>query len=43
MCGVPVHALDGYLARFIKIGHRVAICEQTEDPATQNSVVVKAR
>ena len=35
MCGVPVHALDGYLARLIKIGHRVAICEQTEDPATQ--------
>ena len=35
MCGVPVHALDGYLARLIKIGHRVAICEQTEDPAMQ--------
>ena len=35
MCGVPVHALDGYLARLIKIGHRVAIYEQTEDPATQ--------
>ena len=35
MCGVPVHALDGYLARLIKIGHRVAICEQVEDPATQ--------
>ena len=35
MCGVPVHALDGYLARLIKTGHRVAICEQTEDPATQ--------
>ena len=35
MCGVPVHALDGYLARLIKIGHRVAICEQIEDPATQ--------
>ena len=35
MCGVPVHALDGYLARLIKNGHRVAICEQTEDPAMQ--------
>jgi len=35
MCGVPVHALDGYLARLIKLGHRVAICEQVEDPATQ--------
>ena len=35
MCGVPVHAADGYLARLIKAGHRVAICEQTEDPETQ--------
>ena len=35
MCGVPAHALDGYLARLIKIGHRVAICEQTEDPKMQ--------
>ena len=34
MCGVPVHAADGYLARLIKAGHRVAICEQTEDPET---------
>lgn len=33
MCGVPVHAVDGYLARLIKLGMRVAICEQTEDPA----------
>jgi DNA mismatch repair protein MutS len=35
MCGVPVHSVDGYLARLIKAGHRVAICEQTEDPDTQ--------
>ena len=35
MCGVPVHAVDGYLARLIKAGHRVALCEQVEDPATQ--------
>jgi len=34
MCGVPVHAMDGYMARLIKAGHRVAICEQVEDPAT---------
>src|SRR3954469_12308462 len=27
MCGVPVHAMDGYLARLIKAGHRVAIAE----------------
>ena len=33
MCGVPVHAADGYLARLIKMGFRVAICEQMEDPA----------
>ena len=33
MCGVPVHAADGYLARLIKNGFRVAICEQMEDPA----------
>ena len=29
MCGVPVHAAEGYLARLIKAGHRVAIAEQT--------------
>jgi DNA mismatch repair protein MutS len=33
MCGVPVHAADGYLARLIRAGHKVAICEQMEDPA----------
>jgi DNA mismatch repair protein MutS len=33
MCGVPVHAADGYLARLIKAGHRVAIAEQIESPA----------
>ena len=33
MCGVPVHSADGYLQRLIKAGHRVAVCEQTEDPA----------
>src|SRR5687767_15438275 len=32
MCGVPAHAMDGYLARLIKAGHRVAIAEQTETP-----------
>ena len=35
MCGVPVHSVDGYLARLIGAGHRVAICEQVEDPAEQ--------
>ncbi len=33
MCGVPVHAMEGYLARLIKAGHRVAIAEQIESPA----------
>lgn len=32
MCGVPVQAAEGYLARLIKAGHRVAIAEQTESP-----------
>jgi DNA mismatch repair protein MutS len=33
MCGVPVHAADEYLQRLIAQGHRVAVCEQIEDPA----------
>src|SRR5262245_41345257 len=33
MCGVPVHAADDYLQRLIALGHRVSVCEQTEDPA----------
>lgn len=33
MCGVPVHAAQDYLRKLIALGHRVAICEQMEDPA----------
>ncbi len=33
MCGVPIHRADEYLHRLIALGHRVAVCEQTEDPA----------
>ena len=33
MCGVPVERADEYLQRLIAAGHRVAVCEQTEDPA----------
>jgi DNA mismatch repair protein MutS len=33
MCGVPVERSDDYLQRLIALGHRVAVCEQTEDPA----------
>src|SRR5213593_2757130 len=35
MCGVPVHRADEYLHRLILLGHRVAVCEQTEDPAEE--------
>src|ERR1700690_2035638 len=33
MCGVPIHAADGYLQKLIAQGFRVAVCEQVEDPA----------
>jgi DNA mismatch repair protein MutS len=33
MCGVPIHAAESYLARLIRRGFRVAVCEQIEDPA----------
>src|SRR5690349_18161162 len=33
MCGVPVERADEYLHRLIALGHRVAVCEQVEDPA----------
>jgi DNA mismatch repair protein MutS len=33
MCGVPVHAADDYLQKLISQGHKVAVCEQMEDPA----------
>lgn len=34
LAGFPYHALDTYLPKLVKRGHRVAICEQTEDPET---------
>ncbi|HZD04217.1 MAG TPA: DNA mismatch repair protein MutS, partial [Longimicrobiales bacterium] len=39
LAGVPVKALDEYLARLVKIGRRVAICEQVEDPAQARGIV----
>ncbi len=39
MCGVPYHSCEGYIARLIEKGYRVAICEQTEDPATAKGLV----
>ena len=39
MAGVPAHSLEPYLARLIKKGHKVAICEQLTDPATSRGLV----
>ena len=40
MCGVPFsHSPDAYIARLIEKGHKVAICEQTEDPAAAKGLV----
>jgi DNA mismatch repair protein MutS len=39
MCGVPYHAADGYLARLVRQGVSVAICEQVGDPATSKGPV----
>jgi DNA mismatch repair protein MutS len=39
MCGVPYHAADGYIARLVKKGFRVAICEQVEDPKKAKGLV----
>jgi DNA mismatch repair protein MutS len=39
MCGVPYHSAEGYIARLIQRGHRVAICEQMEDPRFAKKLV----
>jgi len=39
MCGVPFHAAEGYIARLIQKGHRVAICDQMEDPRVAKKLV----
>jgi DNA mismatch repair protein MutS len=39
MCGMPYHAVDGYLSRLVRKGYRVAICEQVEDPRKAKGVV----
>src|SRR5690349_3549845 len=39
MCGVPFHAVDGYITRLVKKGFRVAICDQVEDPRKAKGVV----
>jgi DNA mismatch repair protein MutS len=42
MCGVPHHAADGYIAKLVRKGFRVAICEQMEDPKKAKGVVRRA-
>ncbi|MBI4455932.1 MAG: DNA mismatch repair protein MutS [Acidobacteria bacterium] len=39
MCGVPYHAVNSYIARLVRNGHRVAICEQVEDPRDAAGIV----
>jgi len=39
MCGVPYHSYEGYVARLVARGYKVAICEQLEDPATAKGIV----
>ena len=39
MCGIPYHAADGYIARLVKKGFRVAVCEQMEDPKKAKGLV----
>ena len=39
MCGVPYHAAEVYIQRLLRNGHRIAICEQMEDPKTAKTIV----
>src|SRR5438477_1176409 len=39
MCGVPYHAAEGYIAKLVRRGYRVAICEQVEDPRLAKTLV----
>ena len=39
MCGIPYHAVEGYLNKLVANGHKVAICEQVEDPKLAKGLV----
>lgn len=39
MCGIPFHSCEGYIAKLVKNGHKVFICEQTEDPKKAKGLV----
>lgn len=42
MCGIPYHAMDNYIGKLISAGHRVAVCEQIEDPKLAKGLVKRA-
>jgi len=42
MCGIPYHAVDGYLNKLVSRGYKVAICEQVEDPKLAKGLVKRA-
>lgn len=42
MCGVPYHAAAGYIARLVREGHKVAVCEQMTDPSEAKGIVERA-
>src|SRR3974390_3810913 len=39
MCGVPYHSVENYLARLLRKGYRIAICDQMEDPKLAKKIV----
>jgi len=39
MCGIPWHQRDAYIARLLRLGHKVAVCDQLEDPAQAKGLV----
>lgn len=39
MCGIPYHAADSYIGRLVNHGHKIAVCEQMEDPALAKGLV----
>ncbi len=41
MCGIPFHSADTYIARLVAKGYKVAVCEQTEDPAQAKGIVTR--
>jgi len=42
LCGIPYHAADQYLSKLVEAGHKVAICEQVEDPKKAKGIVKRA-